>query len=281
MYIKTWVIIMLSTMLLSCSSLQSLLESAPKPGANIVGVKLSGLDLQQANLVFDIDISNPYSVPLPLTNLDYSLATNGKSFLSGNAKELQGSIPASGNKVIQLPVSIKFLETLNVLSGFKPGSVVPYTAKMDLSVDAPGVGPISLPLQKEAELPIPTAPDVNLESVDWQDIGFSKATATLNVRLKNNNEFPLDLNKLNYALKLSDTSVVENKIEKSTSFAKGEENIVKIPISILPSNLGFALFNMLKGSGSSYGLEGSMDVQTPFGPLNLPLSGSGNTKFNH
>lgn len=281
MHFKIWAVIMLSTMLLSCSALQSILGSVPKPGASIVGVKLNGVDLQQANLTFDIDISNPYSVPLPLTNLSYALATNGKSFLSGNAKDLQGSIPANGNHVIQLPVSIKFLETLNVLSSFKPGSVIPYTANMDLSVDAPGVGPLSLPLKKESEFPVPTAPDVSVQSIDWQDISFAESTAVLNLRIKNNNDFPLDLNKLNYALKLSGTTVVKNSIEKATSFAKGQENTVKIPISVSPASLGFQLFNMLKGSGSSYGFDGAMDVQTPFGPLNLPLSGSGDTKFNH
>lgn len=274
-------LIVITTFFMGCSSLQNMLDSAPKPGADIIGVHFKGLDLQHVNLVFDIDVSNPYGVSLPLTNIDYSLATGGKSFLSGKSDDMQGSVPANGNKVIQLPISINFVETLATLSGFKAGSVIPYTANLNLSVDAPGIGPISLPLKKEDELPIPTAPDVSLESVDWGDIGFSKATATLNMRVKNNNDFSLDMNKLNYALKLAGSSVVENKIEKATSFDKGGESVLQIPISILPLNLGTAIFSMLKGSGSSYSLDGTMDFQTPFGPLSLPLNSSGKTKFNH
>jgi hypothetical protein len=45
---------------------------------------------------------------------------------------------------------------LSALRGVRPGSKIPYNAELGLSVDAPGLGPIRLPLKKEGELVLPT-----------------------------------------------------------------------------------------------------------------------------
>src|SRR5436305_7352612 len=75
-----------------CQMLQSALSQAQKPSARVVGVALSDISVQSATLQFNVEIENPYDVPLPLANVRYSLASGDKPLLTG-AANLQGTIP--------------------------------------------------------------------------------------------------------------------------------------------------------------------------------------------
>lgn len=261
-----------------CSELKSLLKDASKPSARIVGANIQNLNLEGLGLVFDVEVTNPYAVPLPLVNLDYALATNGTKFLSGNA-DVQGSIPAKGSKTIQVPAAVTFAGLLNTIKGVKPGSVIPYTADLGLSVDAPAVGRLNLPIRKTGELPIPTVPTIELAGVDWKELNLQNAEAVLKIKIGNTNDFPIDLSKLDYGLSLGGSRVAGAAVNKSTHFGKGKSNTISIPISIKPIDLGLSALRMFSGDGAKYELGGLMDVKTPFGAMSMPFNQSGNAPF--
>jgi LEA14-like dessication related protein len=214
---------------------------------------------------------------MPLTNLNYSLASGSSEFLTGNA-DVAGSVPAGGSKRITVPATVTFVTLANALGGVKPGSVVPYDAKMDLSVDAP-LGPVSLPIRKKGEVPVPAVPKVELTSVQWKNLTLSEASAVLKLKVENTNDFNLDLNKLAYALQLGGQSIAAGGVDKSVAFSKGQAREIEIPVSFSPSNLGLAAFNMLRGQGADYAIGGDMAVDTPFGPLKMPYQRTGQTTF--
>jgi len=126
-----------------------------KPSASITGVKLQNVKLTDATMLFDVKVDNPYTVPLPMSNVDYALSSQGQQFLAGKA-DVQGTVPAAGSKTLGVPVRISFLELINVVKGARPGATIPYRAEMGLSVDAPVLGRLRVPMSKEGELSIPT-----------------------------------------------------------------------------------------------------------------------------
>lgn len=127
-----------------------------RPSAQVVGVKLQDVSLTSATMLFDVKVDNPYTVPLPMSNLDYALASKGQRFLTGKA-DIQGAVPAKGSKVLGVPVRISYAELINAVKGARPGSTIPYTADLGLSVDVPALGPLRLPMSKEGQLTIPSA----------------------------------------------------------------------------------------------------------------------------
>jgi LEA14-like dessication related protein len=263
---------------LGCESIQQVLESGPRPDARITKASLRDLSLDEATLLFDVELTNPYSAPLPLSNVEYSLATGGKRFLSGESP-MQGTIPANGARTVQLPARIPFRELLNVAKNIRPGEVIDYDADLRLSVDAPQVGMLSLPLEKKGELPVPAVPRVELRSVEWENLSAQNAQAVLKLRVENTNRFPLDLSRLAYRLNLAGKHVAESSLGQSASFKAGETRTLEIPVSISPAQLGLAGLNVLRGGSADYTLGGEMNVGTPFGPLTLPFERSGKTSL--
>ncbi len=263
--------------LTGCSVIDAL--NLQKPSARVVGARLRDIDLSSVTMLFDVELTNPYSVPLPLVNLDYGLASRGKPFLSGEAP-LQGTVPARGSKTVSLPAKVSYGQLLGVLTDVKLGSVIPYKADLGLSVDAPAVGPMRLPLSKEGELPVPAPPDVQVQEIKWDDLSLDSAGGTVKLNVVNRNAFPLEMAKLAYGLTLGNVEVANTSIARPLAFAAdGGAGVVEVPISLSPRKLGLAVFRMLAGKGSGYKLTGDMSVETPFGPMSLPVEKTGKTVF--
>lgn len=162
-----WATVLVILLLTSCETMNQILD-LQKPGARIIGLKFEKVTLDSATLVFDVEVDNPYPVALPLMNLDYGLSSGDEPFLNGNA-ELQTTVPAKSKKAVSLPANIDYLDMLKALKGIRPGSKIPYKADLGLSVDAPALGLMRLPLKKEGEIVLPTLSDGNVKDI-WDII---------------------------------------------------------------------------------------------------------------
>jgi len=271
-------LIVLCVALASCESMNDLLKSAPKPTARVAGASLKGLTLEKVDLVFDVDIANPYDVSLPLTELGYSLNSGGQKLFEGSVQP-SGTIPARGSKVVQVPVGLKFSSVMAALKGVRPGSVVPYKADFSVGLDAPVVGRMNVPLSHSGEVPIPAVPDVSVVAFDVDSLNFDKVQATAKLNVKNTNQFPLDLSKLGFNLSLGGKEVSRTQLAQSASLGPGQTATVAVPLSFSPRSFGAGMLNLLSGGDASYAISGSLDAGTRFDPLSLPFSHKGNTNI--
>jgi LEA14-like dessication related protein len=162
-----WAMVLVTFFLTSCETMNQVLN-LQKPAARITDLKFENVMLDSATLLFDVEVDNPYPVALPLMNLDYGLSSGTEPFLKGNA-ELQTTVPAKSKKTVSLPANINYLDMLKALKGIRPGSKIPYKADLGLSVNAPALGLMRLPLKKEGEIVLPTVSDVNVKDI-WDII---------------------------------------------------------------------------------------------------------------
>jgi len=261
-----------------CETLDKVLKGVDGPQASLTSATLSDLDTESVTLDFDIDVTNPYAVPLPLASISYDLASRGTPFLTG-AAPLSGSVPARGTKTITLPARVRFSDLLSALSGVRPGQVVPYDAGLKLSVDAPGVGPIELPLRQRGELPVPAVPDVQLAGMNWEELSLTNAKAVMRLNIRNTNQFPLDLSALDTSLKLAGRNIGQTSIRDALSLGAGKQGTLEVPISFSPVQFGASILSVLRGDNADYTLDGAIKGATPFGPVSLPFARSGRTSL--
>ncbi len=258
-----------------CTSVEQLLTQMPKPTANIKGVRVASADLKGADLVFDVGVSNPYTVALPISKLDYSLGSKGQVFLSGNADPGE-PIPPGETQTVTVPARVTFAELVSAVKGLSPGAKVPYEAGMELSLQLPGGKTLPLPLRYEGELPVPTVPEVSLQRVSWEKLTWNEAAAKLEMRLGNNNQFPVALEEMAVNLALGGQSITSAKIGKGLELNADETTTVEIPITVSPSKLGLAALNSFRSGKTGYKLSGEMKMTVPPNiPFNLPIDSSG------
>ena len=265
-----------ATLVAGCSSLDEVVESAPKPSARILGAGVRNLSLQSLDLVFDVEVSNPYGVNLPLVDLNYTIGSSGQQLLSGSIKP-SGSVPANGTSVVQLPARLDLAAVLKTLPGVKPGAVVPYDAQINLIVDVPLLGEMNLPLERSGEIPVPAPPQITLLSFDVGNLGLDEVRAEARLRVNNTNRFRIDLARIRFNLALGGRNVASTRLSAAPKLAPGQSAVLKIPLSLSPRALGAGVLDVLSGGDASYAISGRLDVMTRYGELALPFSQRGNT----
>ncbi|XP_010277854.1 PREDICTED: uncharacterized protein LOC104612204 [Nelumbo nucifera] len=247
-----------------------------KPTADVSGVHIPSIDLHKAEIVVDLLITNPNPVPIPLIDINYLIESDGRKLVSGLIPDA-GTIHAHGSETVKVPVTLIYDDIKSTYDDIKPGSIIPYKIKVDLIVDVPVFGRLTLPLEKTGEIPIPYKPDIDLEKIHFESFSFEETVAVLHLKLENKNDFDLGLNALDYEVWLADVSIGGAELTKSTKIDKNGISYIDIPITFRPKDFGSALWDMIRGKGTGYSMKGHINVDTPFGAMKLPISKEGGT----
>ncbi|KAJ4833637.1 hypothetical protein Tsubulata_001259 [Turnera subulata] len=247
-----------------------------KPTADVTGIHIPHINLEKADLVVDVLIKNPNPVPIPLIDINYLIESDGRKLVSGLIPDA-GTIHAHGEETVKIPVTLIYDDIKSTYKDIQPGSIIPYRVKVDLIVDVPVIGRITLPLEKTGEIPIPYKPDVDLDKIHFERFSFEETVAVLHVKLENMNDFDLGLNALDYEVWLADVSIGSAELSKSATIAKKGTTYIDVPITFRPKDFGSALWDMIRGKGTGYTIKGHINVDTPFGAMKLPISKEGGT----
>jgi LEA14-like dessication related protein len=259
----------------ACAGASEFLK-ASTPSAKVTGVRLTDLNLDHVTLGFDVEVTNPLGVSLPLVDVAYELSSSDTPFLDGRA-DVGGAVPARSAKIVAIPVRLDFARTLDLLQQFRPGNEIPYVASLTLSVDPPGLAPLALPLRKQGSFPIPAVPKVTVKGIDADEVSPTRVAGTLKLGITNTNDFALGLQRLDYALDLAGVRVADETRQETAEFRPGEAGELAIPLGFSPLSASMALVQALLEGRTDYGVRGNLSVETPFGPLEFPFDGAGQT----
>ncbi|KAJ7964956.1 Late embryogenesis abundant protein Lea14 [Quillaja saponaria] len=247
-----------------------------KPTADVTGIHIPTINLEKADFVVDVLVKNPNPIPIPLIDINYLIESDGRKLVSGLIPDA-GTIQAHGEETVKIPVTLIFDDIKSTYGDLKPGSIIPYKVKVDLIVDVPVFGRLTLPLEKTGEVPIPYKPDIDLEKIRFERFSFEETVALLHLKLENKNDFDLGLNALDYEVWLADVSIGGAELTKSAKIDKNGITYIDIPITFKPKDFGSALWDMIRGKGTGYSMKGHINVDTPFGAMKLPISKEGGT----
>ncbi|TYJ03044.1 hypothetical protein E1A91_A12G000700v1 [Gossypium mustelinum] len=204
-----------------------------KPTADVAEIHLPCINLEKAEIVVDVIIKNPNPVPIPLVDIDYLIESDGRKLISGLIPDA-GTIHAHGEETVKILVTLIYDDIKSTYDDIKPGSIIPYRLKIDLIVDVPVFGRLTLPLEKTGEIPIPYKPDIDMEKIHFERFSWEETIAVLHLKLENKNDFDLVHNALDYEVWLSEVSIGSAELEKSAKIDKNGVSYIEIPISFRP-----------------------------------------------
>ncbi|MCD9559313.1 hypothetical protein HAX54_017210 [Datura stramonium] len=247
-----------------------------KPTADVSAVHISHINLKKADIVADVLVKNPNPIPIPLIDINYLIESDGRKLISGLIPDA-GTIHAHGSETVKIPINLVYDDIKSTYRDIQPGSIIPYRIKVDLIVDMPVFGRLTLPLEKIGEIPVPHKPDIDLEKIHFKKFSSEETVAVLKLKLQNKNDFDLVLNGLDYDVWLSDVNIGGVDLQKSAKIGKNGVSYMDLPITFRPKDFGSALWDMLRGRGTGYTMKGHINVDTPFGAMKLPISKEGGT----
>jgi len=250
-------LVVLVTMLPGCAQF---LDVVGRPTVKAVRPKITGINLQGVDVAFEMDVDNPYVVPLKSPALHYGLDIEGSEFIT--AKDaVTVDLPASGTGTVTLPVSLTYSKLRETYKKLADAKQFAYRLHGSLGVAAMG-RTFELPLSHSGTLPVLRPPKFSNVKLRFAGTAF-----TVDADVQNPNLFALGLKNLGYGLKLGDVVVGDLVASTLDSVAPGGSGHVT-----LKGKLSAASALMRLTGGGRLGAPNLAPVgviETPYGAVKL------------
>ncbi|MFC1502380.1 LEA type 2 family protein [bacterium] len=246
--------IALLVLFVGCAALQELIQ---KPSLKYEKMTAKDVSLFQSTLLFHFTLTNPNPIGAKIRNIVYNIKFNDKEFAKGNLDK-GVYLAARGSSDLELPVTVTYLDLFGTVADFLTSDQVRY----DLSGSV-GIGPFDLPYHTEGEIPIPKLPKISLQDVRISKLSLTGATMKVSLGLENNNAFAVNIDQIQYRIKLAGIPFAEGIAETISNLNENGHSALEIPLTISFVKMGQSTYNLLTKSASDYELSGDMIFQIP------------------
>ena len=260
-------LLLLSPLLFGSTSCALLEQVFQKPTVSIRSVDLTSLSFTGIGANFVMNVSNPNAIGINLARLGYQLTIEGKQLAAGQSNQGAVSIPAQGQGLVTLPVSIQFSEFIESIEALFKKDAVAYNIALAPGFTTP-LGVLDIPLSHAGNFPVPRLPDVALGTPQVGNLDLTGATITLPLNINNKNGFELPVNGLNYALNVAGTQLLTAGANPG-NLPASKQTAVPISARIDFLKTGLAVASAIRGGAANVGLTGALDLGGYKLPLNL------------
>lgn len=264
----------LLSIMAGCAAMQELVQP---PKVNFESVNLTNLSFNDVTLDFALSIHNPNPVGASLSGFDYTFAVEGKEFLKGYENR-PITLPGAGKSTIHIPVTIRFKELYSLFQSTEKQDTVGYRLAGHFR---PGgiLSGFNIPFSKSGSLPAVKVPKVSLSSLKVKGLTFSKVDLELGIDVDNPNIFAIDMNKLDYKINLAGQQVASGSAIDVAQVPKKGMGTIRLPISLSFSGVATAVRSAIMGQSVDCVVSGGADLNSPFGPLHLPINLNQNVRI--
>lgn len=139
-------------LLAGCASLPQL----QPPGLALKRVELLQLGFDEQRFGLEVEVTNPNSIPLPISAMRYGLAVGGIELGSGASSEPM-RIAANGSSQVQLELSVSAVRLLGQLSDWsrRPPSELSYLFDAEIDIE---LWPRPIEVSREGRVPLRISP---------------------------------------------------------------------------------------------------------------------------
>lgn len=130
-----------------------------KPEATITNVDVKTFNMNSVTLLAKVSITNPFSVPIPIGEVDYTLKSLDKAIATGKMPD-PGSIKANGITLLEVLVKVPYNILKSVAKDVGSDWDIDYELLLSIIIDLPIFGDITIPLSHKGEFKLPTITDI-------------------------------------------------------------------------------------------------------------------------
>ncbi|KAA3458788.1 late embryogenesis abundant protein Lea14-A [Gossypium australe] len=129
-----------------------------KPEASITDVDLTHVGRDGIQYNAKVSVTNPYSAPIPICEISYTLKSAGRVIASGKVPD-PGSLKASDSTMLDVAVKVPHSVLVSLIKDISADWDIDYELEVGLTVDLPLFGDLTIPLSQKGEIKLPTFKD--------------------------------------------------------------------------------------------------------------------------
>jgi len=264
-----WLAVLAAVPLVVLSGCATLENQFKQPEVSLGDARITSMSLQDAQVAFDVDVKNPNAIGLSLKGLTYTLQVQGKQLFNGTHSE-RFEINANSTSRVTLPFTLRYEDVFGTIMALRDNKELSY----QISGEA-DFGLIRLPYSKSGTIAMPKLPEISVENLRINRLGFDGVDLALALKVGNENAFPIRLDGLDYNLKLADASLIKGGSTTPFSVDANKNGEMVLNLSLNYAQIG-ALLQALNSS-SSMPIEFNSQMKLPGikGQTTLPYNWKG------
>ncbi len=238
--------------------------STGRPEVRTVNAHVSGIDFSGVNVVFNVDVYNPYTVRIKSPMVRYGIDVAETEFMQSE-QTTQVDLLAGGVGTIPLPVRMEYAKLWEAHAKLKDAGEIPYRLHGEIIVTNLDF-PWEVPLEYKGKLPMLRPPFFSSPRVKIADVSLTGARVALEVKVHNPNVCSLGLANVGYSLALGGVPV-GNVRASVGELAARSTGTLSLTGEVTAAG---ALMQLIRGESlglPSMGWSGI--VQTPYGSVPL------------
>ncbi|KAJ0668908.1 putative Late embryogenesis abundant protein [Helianthus annuus] len=126
-----------------------------KPEATVKNVDLKGVSTECITYKADVNVSNPYSTPIPICEISYTFKSAGRVIAEGTIPD-PGSLKAKSDTMLDVGVKVPHSVLVSLVKDIGADWDIDYELNIILTVDLPVVGNLNIPVNSVGEIKLPT-----------------------------------------------------------------------------------------------------------------------------
>ncbi|WMV11502.1 hypothetical protein MTR67_004887 [Solanum verrucosum] len=130
-----------------------------KPEADITDFDLKKVSMDSISYHAKVAVKNPYSVPVPIMQISYTLKCSGRVIVSGTIPD-PGNIKANDTTILDVPVKVPHSMLVSLGKDIGKDWDIDYKLELGLAIDLPVIGNFTIPLSHSGEIKLPSLSDL-------------------------------------------------------------------------------------------------------------------------
>lgn len=176
-----------------------------QPEVKAIRSRIAEVDFDGVSMAFDVDVQNPYSVPVRNPRVRYTLAFQDSREINSETV-LPDKLPPGSVSTVTLPVHLSYADIL------RDSPALSQATKADFNLNGLVILPMSgqspqLPFEFAGAFPIARRLSISTAKVQLADVSLTKATVIVDADIENPNGFAVDMRDVTYSLDLGQVQV--------------------------------------------------------------------------
>jgi LEA14-like dessication related protein len=246
------------------------------PRVRFDDLEVEEIDFQQVDADFVFRVENPNPIGVRLARFEYGLALEEVPLVSG--EEPEGlALPALDSARVRVPARLVWQEVWETIQATRGEDQVDFALDGSFGFDTDW-GPIDLPYDASGRFPALRTPRFQLGRlrVARVDVLRGEATVALDLNVDNDHGSSLIFSNLDYGIQLGGRDVADGLLPSLGTVPGATEGTVTVPLTVNLVQAGASIIDILDGGGRvDLGLDATVDVDTPFGPVPLAVDERG------
>jgi len=253
------------------------LSASNQPRAAVTCMRIARVDLARMTVAFALAVHNPYTVPLRITAVEYTLDV-------GTARVAQARHAAAfvarpqGAAAITVNVPVAFVDLYDAVGGPRSAARCACRFAATVSCAAGARAPVHLFAEYRGTLPVIAAPVIALKSMRVNSINREGANLIVTLNVNNPNPFEIAVNRLTYDLAMNDSPWARGAVPARVQLPPQRSSLVHVPVTLALATFRELPVLLARNEPSRYRLHGYIDAQTSLPELRtlaLPYDHSG------